>query len=238
MFWLPFGGERLNKTTYAPLANVVATFASAQTSLNAHLGGGSVDEAEPPQADAPSVRSRGDSKGRRPGAGRRPAARVPSQGPHPVHPESPDKRPDVSSPIEGVPQPAAAASREAPIEFTPDLIRDAFEGEPSKFPLDAKAANDGVLLRLEGLCRWRGHYIIKVAVGNRNSADFFVKELSAYAGGEVATTKSYFRLLVEPGRTREGYVLFDARSGAQVKVVLKEDREGGRALEVPVRYPF
>ena len=68
--------------------------------------------------------------------------------------------------------------------------------------------------------------------------DFFVKELSVYDGSAFIALKSYFRLLVEPGRTREGHVLFDAHPGAKVKLTLKEDRENGRVMELPVRYPF
>ncbi len=126
----------------------------------------------------------------------------------------------------------------SPADYQPDMIRDAFEAELSKFPLDDKTANAKVLLRLEGLCRWQGHFILKVAVENQTGSDFFVKELSAYDGSAFVTLKSYFRLLVEPGRTRVGYVLFDAAPGEKVKLTLKEDRENGRVLEVPVRYPF
>lgn len=126
----------------------------------------------------------------------------------------------------------------APEDYTADTIRDAFEGCDSKFPLDAKASGTNVTTRLLALCRWQGHYIVKAAVANQSGSDFFIKELNAYDGAELATVKSYFRLLVEPERTREGFVIFDARPGAQVKIALKEDRENGRALQVPVRYPF
>ncbi|PIR18780.1 MAG: hypothetical protein COV48_05650, partial [Elusimicrobia bacterium CG11_big_fil_rev_8_21_14_0_20_64_6] len=108
----------------------------------------------------------------------------------------------------------------------------------SKLLLDAKTTGDKIVLRLEGICRWQGLYIARVAVSNQTGADFFIKELSAYAGPSIITVKSYFRLFVEPGRTRDGHVVFDPAAGAKVKIKLKEDRERGRVIEVPVPYPF
>ncbi|MBI4060994.1 MAG: hypothetical protein HY403_06135 [Elusimicrobia bacterium] len=150
----------------------------------------------------------------------------------------PDRTPiAVASPLEGVPRqvPRPAA---AELDDSPEALRDAFEADPSKFPLDAKVWADGVHLRLAGLCRLNGRYILKATVTNRSGADFFVKEFGAYNGEDVISVRSHIRLFVEPGRTRDGYLLFTPPAGAQVKIKLKEDREKGRVLEVPVRYPF
>lgn len=150
----------------------------------------------------------------------------------------PDRTPIASSsPIEGVPQPAARPVS-AELGDSPEALRDAFEADVSKFPLDANESAAGVVLRLVGLCRARGRYVMKVAVTNRGVADFFVKELAAYSGEDVVSVRSYMRLFIEPGRTREGYVVFTPQPGAQVKIKLKEDGEKGRVLKIPVRYPF
>lgn len=145
-------------------------------------------------------------------------------------------RNDVASPIEGLAVPSPEVHRRE--EVSPDAVRDAFEGDLSRFPLDVQATKDKVTLRLVGVCRWQGHYIVRVAIDNQTDADLFIKELSAYDGSTFVTIKSYFRLFVEAGRSREGHVLFDATPGSKIKLRLKEDREGGRTIEAPVRYPF
>lgn len=160
--------------------------------------------------------------------------------PRPSAPEPTVAVSSAPSPIEGIPEPAAyRPAPQVPLEsYSADLIRDAFDAEPSKLLLDAKTTGDKIVLRLEGICRWQGLYIARVAVSNQTGADFFIKELSAYAGPSIITVKSYFRLFVEPGRTRDGHVVFDPAAGAKVKIKLKEDRERGRVIEIPVPYPF
>lgn len=254
-FCLPFGKERLNRTTYSPMRNLVVTFAAVETALNAQLDPtASATDASMTPGQGGRPLGFGHASGPTPGiaaharaplggkAGRQRSSRKTAlaRALAPAPPESPDKHNDAPSPIEGIPMPAAPPPQAAaiPEDYTPDLIRDSFDGELSKFPLDAKTSNGRVVLRLEGLCRWQGHFILKVAVDNQTGADFFVKELSAYDGSAYIALKSYFRLLVEPGRTREGHVLFDAPAGAKVKITLKEDRENGRVMDLPVRYPF
>jgi len=150
----------------------------------------------------------------------------------------PDQTPIAApSPLEGLPQ-AAPRPAAAPADDSPEALRDAFEGDPSKFPLDAKTWAEGVFLRLAGLCKVKAGYIVKVSVTNRSGADFFVQELGAYSGEDLVSIRSHIRLFVEPGRTRDGYLVVAPPPGAQVKIKLKEDREKGRVLEVPVRYPF
>ncbi|MBI5631623.1 MAG: hypothetical protein HY921_12160 [Elusimicrobia bacterium] len=255
VFGLSFGKERSTGTTYSSFGSLVSTFAAAQASLDKHLGsnpsaavaattgqepaGGLTVYDQSPSEVTKTTATAPGARMRRAGRHRSSLKGAPARPPAPAPPDSPDKRNGAPSPIEGIPVAAPAAEPAVgPIEFTPDLIRDSFDGELSKFPLDLKIANERVSLRLEGLCRWRGHFILKVAVDNQTGGDFFVKELSAYDGSVYVTIKSYFRLLVEPGRTREGHLLFDAPAGAKVKITLKEDRENGRAMELPVRYPF
>lgn len=122
---------------------------------------------------------------------------------------------------------------------TADFVTEAYENDPAKYPLDRKAAQQQVSVRLCGLSRQKGRYILKVEVSNDGGDDFFVKEFSIRSGSGVLAAKSFFRLFVEPGRSREGFVVFDApSSGADVHVVLKEDREKGRVITLPVPYPF
>ncbi len=249
-FWLPLGSERLNRTTYKALQGLVAPFGPPQPAAGKRADI-ALDPSETPArrdeaSTFPALSSASDSRH----AGRKKAISV-KKAKHgrltaakhssgPTVPEPIDAARNTPSPIEGIPQPVspAAPAIVSPDNYTADVIRDAFEGCDSKFPLDAKSSAGGVLVRLQSLCRWQGHFIVKVAVSNQSEADFFIKTLDVYDGLELTTIKPYFRLLVEPERTREGFVLFDARPGAQVKLALKEDRENGRSLQVSVRYPF
>jgi len=227
-FWTPIGRERLGGTAYQSFDSLLVSFMDAGVS-SAPLVAVPAPSWETMQSPAKSG-SR-TSKRHRPAEVR------------PTGPSAPEPAVAVSSapsPIEGLPQPALPRKDESvPLEaYSADLIRDAFEGEASKLLLDGKAAGDKVLLRVAGICRWQGRYIAKVTVTNRTGEDFFIKELSAYAGPDYVTLRSYFRLFVEPGRTREGHVVFEAKAGAKVKITLKEDRERGRVIDAPVQYPF
>jgi hypothetical protein len=118
-------------------------------------------------------------------------------------------------------------------------VGEIYENDPSKYALDASAARGSIVLRLRGLSRSGGRYILKVSVTNRGGDDFFVREFALRDGKEIIGSKSLVRLFVEPGRTREGFVVFEKpRTGAAVHVALKEDREKGRVVELPVPYPF
>jgi hypothetical protein len=118
-------------------------------------------------------------------------------------------------------------------------VGEIYENDPAKYSLDASAAQGTIVLRLRGLSRSGGRYILKVSVTNRGGDDFFVREFSLRDGQEVIGSKSLVRLFVEPGRTREGFVVFEKpRTGAAVHVALKEDKEKGRVVELAVPYPF
>lgn len=133
-----------------------------------------------------------------------------------------------------VPAPAAIPSPE-----TADSVGELYENDSSKYSLDASAAQGSIVLRLRGLSRSDGRFILKVSVTNRGGDDFFVREFVLRDGQEVIGSKSLVRLFVEPGRTREGFVVFEKpRNGAAVHVALKEDKEKGRVVELAVPYPF
>ncbi|MBI4062076.1 MAG: hypothetical protein HY403_11685 [Elusimicrobia bacterium] len=132
-------------------------------------------------------------------------------------------------------QPQAAT----PAPETLDSVGDTYERDPAKYSLNASAAQGSIVLRLRGLSRSDGRCILKVSVTNRGGEDFFVRELALRSGQEVIGSKSFVRLFVEPGRTREGFVVFEKpRTGAAVHVALKEDKEKGRVVELAVPYPF
>ena len=253
-FSMPLGRERDYRTTYSGFAGLSARFAPPPQAPALPDSAHTQATAMPPQDIPPSPpmgAPEAVTEAGRPGRPTRAGRRLLGHRRRPIDRRnaatvsvstSAEPRPDqtpiaVASPLEGMPE---TALRPAPVEpdDSPEGLRDAFEADPSKFPLDAKVWADGVFLQLVGLCRVKGRYILKTAVTNRSGADFFVKEFGAYNGEDLISLRSYIRLFVEPGRTREGYVLFAPPSGAEVKIKLKEDRERGRVLEVPVRYPF
>lgn len=236
-FWLPLGQERLGGTAYQRFDKLLVRFMDVGAS-SAPASGPSPVAGRPAAADsaAPASVER-PSHARHTPKRRRVAVSAPTR---PSAPEPTVIVSSAASPVEGIPQAAPPTPEtDAPLEsYSADLIREAFEAEPSKLRLDAKVSADKVILTVAGVCRWQGRYIVRVLVTNQGGSDFFIKELAAYAGPSFITAKSYFRLFVEPGRTRDGHVVFDPASGAKVKITLKEDRENGRVIEVPVPYPF
>lgn len=141
-----------------------------------------------------------------------------------------------SAPIAAAAPPPIAIA--VPVE-TADNVADEYEGNAAKYPLDGETTREPATLRLRGVSRAAGRFILKVAVSNRGREDFFIKDLAIRDGQEILEARFFMRLFVEPGRTREGYVVFGKpRNGANVQVALKEDREKGRVLELAVPYPF
>lgn len=172
------------------------------------------------------------------------SAAPPAPARKPARPAKPAKLVAPATPAAPAPEPPAAApeapapaAEERPV--TLDAARDWFAGDAARYALDQSASAGGVTLALKGLSRWNDRGILKVSVDNGLREDLFLKEAAVYAGAEPLPSRSFLRLFVEPGRVREGYVVFDwPRPGSAVKIVLKEDRENGRALQAPVRYPF
>ncbi len=136
-------------------------------------------------------------------------------------------------------KPAATIPPAKPAAETADHVADSYESDEARYLLDRSTTQGAVTLSLCGLSRKDGRFILKVAVANRGGEDLFVKELSVRDGQTARPAKSYFRLFVEPGATHEGYVVFaPPRSGADIHVALKEDREKGRVVEIAVPYSF
>ena len=124
-------------------------------------------------------------------------------------------------------------------EYVLEDIADRFESDESKFPLDRSTDAGGVALRLIGLEKLPAMFVLKIAVVNSADADFFVKGFAIEAGKQILSNRSSFRILVEPNRTREGYVLFERPPGGSiVHIKLKEDGGRGRSLEMAIPYPF
>lgn len=250
-FWITSGQGSLQMTTYESPAQLNGSFASANSGTGPFSAGVSSPAANVLKSTGTPVAG-ADPAG--PGSGPRPRHSHHGNGKASaklgIHTSSGTLKAAASSllistvpsqsPLEGVPQGTRPQMTE-PLNsdsYSPDLIRESFESELSKVPLDAKASAGGVILRVVGLCRWQGHFIARVSVTNDTGKDFFVKDLAAYSGAAILTLKAYFRLLVEAGRTREEFVVFDAPSGAKVQLVQEEDEEGGRILKVQVPYPF
>lgn len=248
-FAVPIGPERGYGTTYARLAGLSARFGPAGPVAGAPALETGPREGAAPPASSPEPLAAGrvsgsgaprPAKGRRKHRGKGAAALADigvATSTRTAVPQPDQTPPAGPSPLDGLPQ-AAPRPPAVPVDDSPEALREMFEADPSKFPLDAKAWAEGVFLRLAGLCKVKSGYIVKVAVTNRSSADFFIQELGAYNGEDMVSVRSHIRLFVEPGRTRDGYVVVAPPPGAQVKIKLKEDREKGRVLEVPVRYPF
>jgi hypothetical protein len=151
----------------------------------------------------------------------------------------PELRPAVSSST----VPSAAVSTPTANVATPEYaledIADRFEGDESKFPLDRSVDAGGLALHLIGLEKLPAMFVLKIAVVNSADADFFVKGFAVEAGNQDLSSRSIFRILVEPRRTREGYVLFERPpAGSDVHIKLKEDGGKGRALDMAIPYPF
>jgi hypothetical protein len=124
-------------------------------------------------------------------------------------------------------------------QYAMQELIDGFESDPSKYPLERTVRTDGVALTLEGLQRREKLVVLKVAISNGNDADFFIKDFTVRAGATILGSRSLFRILVEPQRVREGYVVFEKPpSGAAVQIKLKEDGGKGRSLESGVPYRF
>ena len=143
----------------------------------------------------------------------------------------------VSTQTSAVPAPAAAAA--APPTYTYESIADKFENDPSNFSLDRVAKAGDVTLRLLGLERLAEAFVLKVAVANDSSSDFYVKGFVVQAGAKTLISRFYFRILVESQRAREGYIVFEKpQTGAAVKIKIEEEGGKGRSLSSQVPYPF
>lgn len=248
-FSLPIGAERLARTQYQRLEGFVGSFESSKAS-GAPAQGATADGGETWGLVAQAVRQRYT-----PVEANALLSRVESltkaQEPARKTAERPSRTKARKNAGEATPTAVAASTAAvkleahtqpvaaAPAPETAESVGEAYENDPAKYSLDASVAQGTIILRLRGLSRAGGRYVLKVAVTNRGGDDFFVREFVLRDGQDVIGCKSLIRLFVEPGRTREGFVVFEKpRNGAAVHVALKEDKEKGRAVELAVPYPF
>lgn len=134
--------------------------------------------------------------------------------------------------------PAVPADAGVP-QYALEDVADKYEADESKFPLDRTVTNAGITLGLIGLERLDKTFVLKVAIINAGSADFFVKSFAVAAANQNLGSRAIFSLLVEPHRTREGYVVFvKPPSGAGVEIKLQEDEGKGRAFDLAIPYSF
>lgn len=246
-FSLPIGAERLARTQYQRLEGFVGSFEAAKATdapaKGAATGGtetwGLVTQAvrqryTPVEANAllsrvESLTKAQEARKAPQRTARRKAGKPAVQAAPAVTASSAAAKPEAHAP------PVAST----PARETADSVGEAYDNDPAKYSMDASAAQGSVILRLRGLSRAGGRYVLKVAVTNRGGDDFFVREFALRDGQDVIGSKSLVRLFVEPGRTREGFVVFEKpRNGAAVHVALKEDKEKGRIVELAVPYPF
>jgi hypothetical protein len=145
---------------------------------------------------------------------------------------------DVTSSSAPVIAAPPAASADVP-QYALENVADRYEADESKYRLDRIATNAGVTLSLIGLERVEKAFVLKVAVANTSAVDFFVKGFVITATDQELGSHAIFRLMVESGRTREGYVMFSKpQTGAVVHIKLQEDGGKGRAFDTAIPYPF
>lgn len=245
-FTLPIGAERLEKTRYQRLEGFIGSFESAKAAAAA------AKAVDPAQSDTLGMLARAVRRSYTPVEANALLSRVQhmtqtrEEAARPAPPPRKTRRPAARvTPAVAVSTPVvhAVAAPAPPPEpraaETMDSVGEDYERDAAKYHLDASAAQGAVTLSLRGLSRSGPRFILKVAVRNRGGEDFFVRELVLREGKETLAAKAYMRLFVEPGRTREGFIVFDRpRPGAAVHVALKEDREKGRVVELAVPYPF
>ncbi len=234
LFSLPLGRERRAATRYAPLAGYAATFARAEGGDAGSSRGaawGLVARAlrrQYPPVQASEVLRRVE-----------PARADPAktQARRAVRARKRAERPAVPAAVSV--STAAAPPRPVDPWGSAQKASDAYENDASRYPLDVRAESGGVALRLRGLSRKDARFILKISVTNRGNEDFFVRDVAISAGRDPLDSRAFVRLFVEPGRTREGFVVFERpRPGAVVHVALKEDGVKGRVVVLAVPYPF
>lgn len=243
-FTVPIGSERRARTHYQRLEGFVGSFQQAgpQVSLSTAASGGVETWGMVAQAvrqkftpiEANALLNRVESLRRAPSKEERPRTKAAKT----AAAKSQAAIAAVAASTAAVrPEPSRPAA--VPAAETFDMVSDQYENEPAKYALDASASEGPIRLQLRGISRTGSRFILKVTVTNHGGEDFFVRDFTLRDGQDVIGSKSFIRLFVEPGRTREGFVVFEKpRAGAVVHVALKEDREKGRVVKMPVAYPF
>jgi len=118
-------------------------------------------------------------------------------------------------------------------------VEDKYETDASRFALSEEASSGNVSLEFLGIEKRATFYVLKVAINNDSDADFFIDDFKVLNGNVALESRAIFRVLVEAGNAREGYLLFrPPLTGKSVKVVLKEDGGKGRRLALALSLPF
>lgn len=124
-------------------------------------------------------------------------------------------------------------------QYALEDIMDAFENDPSKYPLKESKTAEGVTLSLAGLEKKDKMFVLKIAMDNETDSDFFVREFQIRSSGRILASRALFRIIVESRRVREGYVLFEKPGpGAHVDIELREDGGKERSIDLPIAYQF
>ena len=124
-------------------------------------------------------------------------------------------------------------------QYALEDIMEAFEKDPSKYPLKEAKTVEGITFRLSGLERKDKMFVLKAAIDNETGSDFFVKDFKIRSSGRILASQSLFRIIVESHSLREGYVLFEnPEAGARVDIELREDGGNGRSINLPIVYQF
>lgn len=232
IFALPIGSEARRRATAESLAGRTLAFTPpppAPAAATAHAVEAPAPKTPPPAEIRPLKTNGGYAASGRHRRNRPPVVHAPAPTPAVSVAAS-------SSTAAAQPAPAADA---APARPNLQELLDRFEADPSRYPLDRQVRKDGVTLALEGLARIDRFYVLKVTVTNETDADFFAKDFTIRAGSLQVSSRSVFRILVEPQRARTGYVVFEKpQPGAAVHVALKEDGGKGRTIDSAVPYPF
>lgn len=227
VFWLRIGPGQNNPTTYAKMNGKTLTIAqekeevsetniskASATTIQANsLKDAKVEPLQP-------VKARSHRR-------KRPRRSIKQSG-------SAASIPTISTTVDDDP-----SSKDAISKYRWQVIADGFENDASKYPMDMSAQEDGIMLSLLGLERLKQMFVLKVSVFNGTESDFYVKGFSVQEGSSQLGSQSDFRLLVEPKKTREGYVVFaKPKPGAKVRIKLKEDGGKERNIETSIPYLF
>ncbi|MDD5657024.1 MAG: hypothetical protein PHF00_07200 [Elusimicrobia bacterium] len=222
-FWLPYRWLETRPTPYAPLQGAVISLVKPQPAPAS---------AQPPRAGSQTAGARRASRRFRS------AAREPIAAAKPV--EAPPAPPaEASGAIAAAPPPPQPATSASSRDMQLDDLAMRFEADPAKYPLDRRKTQGGITFSLAAIGREGSLFVLKVAVANDTDADFFIAGFTVQAGRSELAARSLFRILVEPRRTREGYVMFGRPSSqSAVKITLKEDGGRGSAVVMPIPYSF
>ena len=215
-FALPWGAERRSVTTYASFSGgafAVDLATAAPADLAAPIAAPAKPAARPTKVPKRVI-----------AAAAKPAAAPPA-------PAAPPQPAPTQAP--------AAASSDAIPDYKLQELEERFEADAAKYPLGRTVRTGGVTLTLVALERLDKLCVLKISVVNESAKDFFVRRFAVLAGSLELQSRTLFRVLVEPRREREGYLVFKRpEPGSAVHVVLKEDSGKARAFDAPVSYPF